>query len=104
MTNKEIFVNARGLIEKGWTQKAYARDANGDVVFPKDPNACEWCAMGALDAANPEGFRRFLELWNLLDNFIDQPLSFTFNDVVNTTQKDVLDLYDRAIEGCHDDD
>lgn len=39
------------LIKKGWTQKEYARNSDGNPVRSKDPNAVSWCALGALLAS-----------------------------------------------------
>ena len=96
MTTKEILQEAHSYIEKGWTQKAYARDAGGKPVDAKDPDACSWCAVGALQVANSEQ-GRLVELWRFLDSFIDQPLSSGFNDHPETTQDDVLNLFEKAI-------
>jgi hypothetical protein len=41
---------ARELIVKKerWTQGVFARDTTGEAVPPTYPDACQWCALGAL--------------------------------------------------------
>lgn len=33
-----------------WTQGSFAKNKNGDSIFAIDPDACQWCAYGALRA------------------------------------------------------
>ena len=46
MPNK-ILVRSLELIESGWTQGTYARDAVGIPVPSVSPEACSWCSAGA---------------------------------------------------------
>jgi hypothetical protein len=39
---------ARGLLLKGWSRGAQARDAQGEVVLPWSDEACSWSLLGAL--------------------------------------------------------
>lgn len=39
------------IIEKGWTQGAFARDDKGMVVSYHDPNATSYCMLGAVAVA-----------------------------------------------------
>ena len=98
MKTKKVLVKARSLIEKGWTQKALARDAHGEKVHPKDPNACEWCATGALRAV-------LVNISDYSDLLTSQAPSdiILFNDNTNTTKEDILAVFDKAIERCDDD-
>lgn len=52
MTPREILIAARAKIEDraNWTQLATARDAVGATVHSRSPQACQWCAIGALNA------------------------------------------------------
>lgn len=34
-----------------WTQGTFARDQYGNSVAPDSPEACRWCALGAIDRA-----------------------------------------------------
>ena len=113
MTTKEILVKVRGLIERGWTQNASARNANGDRVAPTSRHACKWCATGALYA-----------IYETIPNWRDDPKTdetsdlvraalpkrsndfhktiIGFNDADNTTQADILAVFDEAIARCDD--
>ena len=48
MTDSELYNKAADLIEKGWTQNAFARDEEGGSVNPDDNEAASWCLSGAL--------------------------------------------------------
>lgn len=53
-TRREIIERldkAANLIEQGWTQGAYARDANGIGVHPRSEDAVCWCLTGAIQNA-----------------------------------------------------
>jgi hypothetical protein len=65
MTTKDTLIAARAKIAdvRNWTQHVLARDINGSsdsphgIVFfgldPRDPAACQWCAIGAIQAVEP---------------------------------------------------
>jgi hypothetical protein len=70
MTTKDYLTAARAKIaDKGnWTQGVLARDANGDDkprshpladdphwegIDGRDTDACQWCALGAVQAVTP---------------------------------------------------
>ena len=44
----KVLQDAKELIKKGWTKKAYARDLAGKVVDPWSHAAVCWCARGAI--------------------------------------------------------
>ena len=49
---QEILVRAADIIEDyGWTRGAFARDPNGDKVPETSPDACRFCALGAIRRA-----------------------------------------------------
>lgn len=50
-TTSEILRAAADLIDKGWTQGAYARNATGASVGPHDTDAVCFCALGAISRA-----------------------------------------------------
>ena len=39
---------ARGLLQRGWSRGAQARDAQGEVVLPWSEEAASWSLLGAL--------------------------------------------------------
>ena len=100
MTTKEILTEARGFIERGWTQGICARDSDGEPVPAKDPSACEWCVVGAVWAALPEG-RIISDYTDLLTGQAPYDVAL-FNDNEDTTKEDILKVFDEAIARCED--
>jgi hypothetical protein len=93
-----ILREARALVEKGWTQGARARMANGIAIDPGDPNAACWCPFGAIEKA--EVTSAFCvatgEPMKLLKSAVgDWPPKW--NDRHGRTQAEVLAAFDRAI-------
>ena len=99
MTTKEVLVKARTLVEKGWTQGAFAKDDYGYIVKSTDPKACSWCATGAIQAVLPKNvpFSDYTALLTVPNGIV------LFNDNLNTTKEDVLKVFDKAIARCDDD-
>lgn len=50
LTVLEVLEKARALIadKKRWTQREFARNRRSETVSPDDPEACRWCAAGAV--------------------------------------------------------
>ena len=48
---RQILLDARDLVVRGWSQGAAARDGQGRAVDPLNPAARSWSLAGALDAA-----------------------------------------------------
>ena len=113
---QEIFKKTRSLVAKGWTQGAYARDANGRwSVSIDDPEAVYFCITGALSRACVESvndghlvrFERMdlaEKLYKLAmaefcnKNAMPSPdFVVAWNDSRFTTQADVLVALDRCI-------
>ena len=102
ITNKEILIKARGFIERGWTQRASARAAEGYPVRSKSPNACEWCASGAIRVVLPNS-RNIKEFWDYFSQLVKPHLSLIeFNDDPKTTKEDVLAVFDEGIARCEE--
>ena len=112
----EILQEAKTLIKQGWSQGKYARDENGESVDATDPNACQWCAMGAVYAAglDAEGNAN-IELDVALNSlyfaipYVEYgEVFFTtstreiadYNDDKKTTKDTVLLWFDEAIDAC----
>lgn len=88
---------ARRKVARGWSQGAFARSQAGEPVAILAPEACCFCAYGALYAvAERRGYTAWQALGDVLGmRKIDSIL--TWNDAPGRTQADVLALYDRAI-------
>jgi hypothetical protein len=90
-----VLHEARGLLERGWTVKAFARDAAGTHVESLNPDATCWCAAGAISKATNQ--RGDYHIWEALeDEFLDGESISKFNDNQHTVEP-VLELFARAI-------
>ena len=113
MTEKEVLEKARELLtpEGAWVQGAHARDVGGERCFSRDPEACQWCLVGAVSrvAHNSGEYRWILPS---LDTLARVGLGVTpgtrdprkpgqilvkWNDHPKRTHAEVLALLDRAI-------
>ena len=108
MTTKEVLVEARALVEKGWVQGASAVDENGNKVKPSAQSACRWCATGAVSAISDIHYSRAI---HALANFIESKrlngsssIVLGFNDKLGQTQDAVLEVFDKAIMEADNDD
>ena len=50
-TAARVLDRAAAYVDRGWTQRAKARNADGDSWSPHSPDATCWCALGAVQAA-----------------------------------------------------
>lgn len=110
ITPADILNRARELISKpnSWTQRTFARDAEGMPVISQSTQAVCFCSMGAIQRASTELNPMRWEIvhaeahaLNALVNSI--PDAFfgdivVFNDSYNTDQNHVLAAFDKAIE------
>lgn len=109
-SNREIFVAARELVEKGWTQRAYARDVNGKVMSFQENGAICYCSSGAIMASLYETMncsidetyaKKTKELSDIFRNASDiQDAIPYWNDSVGTSRRKVLKAFDAAIKAC----
>jgi hypothetical protein len=96
---KKALIEARALIEdsKHWTQGANARDSYGRIIMQNSPNACLFCANGALLKICQDTLP-IAHVISYLDREIvengHQSL-FSYNDT--HTHSEVLKLFDQAI-------
>lgn len=93
-------LRARELLEHGWCQGAYARDADGHICKEHDGAAMSFCLAGATYRAATESSAKFSTyngacLW-LADAFNGDCIS-EYNDAHGRTKAEVLDVVDRAI-------
>ena len=108
--SREILIKARAILsERGWTQRVMAKTAEGIEVHHSDPEACQFCALGAV-------FRAVVEMGpyeagtiipkdtamarsaaiGALDLVAHQHIS-VFNDTHATSKEEVLTVFDMAI-------
>lgn len=97
MTTIQVLTKARALIVRGWTKYAFARDKHGHRVGPLAKTACRWCADGSLRAASggieaPVYKRALAALSGVMGG-----VAPTVNDAAETTKKDIVNAFDRAI-------
>ena len=91
MEHSHIYNKAADLVEKGWIQGEMAKDKNGNSCSSHSENATHWCLAGALNLAcfgsisssSYDSLVFFLSL--------DDPMT-TWNDDLNRTQEDVVEL------------
>jgi hypothetical protein len=97
--------HARQLIERGWTQYADARRADGSIVHPCDGGAVSWSLLGALvvaveGVAVSEGEHAAIgELARtcvLLAEIVDSDSLEEWNDAGERTREDVLAALEQA--------
>lgn len=101
MTVREVLVKARALVEKGWTQGTFARNADGVPVPFYFKDATCWCGDGALlKAANYDPIKR-RGLYNRARRAMDAAIGGLFpkfND--DGTKAQVLEAFDKAIKAA----
>lgn len=100
MKPSEILVEAkRLLVEKGWTQGAYARDKYGRMQEIPNAGATCFCAYGALMVASnaPRASDPiFTETYGFMDVVCGGSVA-KFNDAEGRTKEEMLATFDKAI-------
>jgi hypothetical protein len=86
------------LLKQGWTQGASARDASGNAVRFNAPEACRFCAQGAIMASAPNDYVADKTI-KLVERVV--PKSFrllsTLNDQPGINPKVVVKVLARAM-------
>lgn len=102
----DVLLKARDILNdpKAWCKGTFARDKNEKKASPYDPDACQFCATGAILKAESE---YDLSSANGLyaEEIIEQQLPCTrkfggipsYNDALVRTHEEILALFDRAI-------
>lgn len=110
-----VLRRARSLIYRGWCQNSYARSYARDIVDVTSPQATHFCAAGAIARVSLPSESGAVKgrAWNgdinrlpaeaqkaisRLDKLVPRCTMIAFNDHSKTTRRDVLDLFDRAID------
>lgn len=101
----EALVAAKELIKTPdkWCQGFYAYNSLGTQVYPMDDAACRFCTVGAmgrvLGCTKPT-----MEYLEPLYVGLNGPSGLAeFNDLRTTSHADIMSLFDRAIESCHEE-
>jgi len=112
MTNVEILQRAKALIEDeaNWIQEEYALDAEKCCVSPDDPEACFFCAAGAVYKAygsfagdDPEAMEYLARAARKMAP--PDVAYFVIVDLNDTrTHADVMAMFDEAIRLAQEDE
>jgi hypothetical protein len=89
-------MTAMELIEKGWTQRAFARDRDGRKVLASDPRACKWCIGGAIYLAYPDQTAWLEAVAKLRKVIGDIALPTWWNDAPERTHEEVIEACRKA--------
>lgn len=92
----DVLRQARERVASGWCQRWLAVDSRGHPIHYSDPNACEFCAMGAISVSGNKIDSYFA--FDLLRTAIGNESIATWNDDPFRTQRQVVDAFDKAIE------
>lgn len=91
MNNVEFLKAVRAIIEKGWTQRVFARDAQGKPVSSGSKEAVSHCVVGAARAVGDIA-RLHSIMWRDIYNIPE------WNDDPRRTKGEVLAMLDKFIE------
>lgn len=104
MTKREFIKQMRAIIEAGWTQGAYARNADGQGRGPSADDACQFCILGAWRRINcmATDSQACREASHAVINDLEdavvarycEPRLGVWNDAPERTQADVLAVID----------
>lgn len=106
----DILQEAKQLVEKGWCQRTFWTDTNGEACLPKYAACC--CALGALKiATNYSEFSgcnalSYYYAVEHVEKFVPGRRISSWNDMPGRTQEEVVALFDTAIlnlAGASDD-
>jgi hypothetical protein len=89
----------RLLLEKGWTQRAFARTSTGEPIgrYNRESKPVSFCALGAVEhLSNNDYVRR--DATYLLKDQIHYGSLIEWNDKRGRTKQQVIKLFDKAIE------
>lgn len=94
METKQILVEAKALIEKGWAQGAYCRDKRGEAILFMLRNSHKdvcYCTTGALMAVNSAGVNSAVEmLYKQVSKDEDFVLKTTYTHGKGVSKKSLL--------------
>lgn len=101
-TRRDLLLDARNLLSRGWTRHTNARKSDGTPTYSGSSEATCWCINGALLRAT-SGFGYLDSVYvhhhlylDLRAHTGDQSLS-QFNDAPDRTHAEIIELFDRAL-------
>lgn len=103
VTYKMVLARARVIVKNGWTKGAFGRTKGGTAVAATHPQAVRRCAIGALQKARKDlgaSDSTYARALSEIAKGVPKtaPGLTSWQDYPATTKRDVLDLFDRAIE------
>ena len=97
MTDAEAYNKAADIVEKGWTQWAFARNEYGSPVHPCEKEADRWCLTGALVAATNSTISVMDAPTSLIKGLkLEDDQAVRWNDDPSRTQAGVVELLREA--------
>ncbi len=90
-----ILIEARRLVERGWTKGCAARNKWRHPVNVQSKSAVKFCMLGAMEKAN-YNIMAMVYLKREIPPTYD--LISDFNDARETSKEDVLGVFDQAIK------
>jgi hypothetical protein len=100
MDAKEVLIEVKKVLEKGWCQKSTAVSEKGNAVKPNGKVAVKWCLYGGLCRvrANTTGD---IDGADMIMTRVCQDLGYgnivAYNDKPARTQEEILDFMDICI-------
>jgi hypothetical protein len=100
-TPQQVLAAAALLIQEpaAWTRRAMARTADDDDVSVHHPEACKWCAIGAIERVCTNCFEALEVCQYLYEKNIRNTgyrCISQWNDAVGRTHADVLEAFKEA--------
>jgi hypothetical protein len=95
---RETLTAALALLERGWCQRAFARNRYDVVVPEKSEFACKWCIAGALWASAPD--IPTMNACRALVRSITRYDVTIYNDAPTTKQADAVRVVREALALC----
>lgn len=98
----EVLVKAREILskEENWTRENYARDEDGEPVYFDSSKAVSFCSIGAVATSGYSA--EYVSALEALEMVVKPTPIIVFNDAESTSHKDVMAMFDLAIESLEE--
>lgn len=95
-----VLERAIELLNKGWCQRAFAKDIHNRFLLANDPSACEWCLEGSVMKAAVELDLPYAFAINPLVARLPGgiPQVFVWNDAPGRTKEEVIAFVQDVIQ------